>query len=101
MIASRPMPESPEAEETNAPDAAPEVAPLGSGTDVHGAAVRSALQGVAGVALCSACIARKADLPRWRVVDALQRLGTAAALTSEMATCKTCRRRDRIYRLLT
>jgi hypothetical protein len=92
------MAESPEGEEANAPDCAPEVAPLGSGPDVYGVAVRSALQ---GVALCSACIARKADLPRWRVVDALQRLGTSAALTSEMATCKTCRRRDRIYRLTT
>ena len=92
------MAESPEAEETNTTDCAPEVAPLGSGTDVHGAAVRSALQ---GVALCSTCIARNAGLPRWRVVDVLQRLGTAAALTSEMATCKTCRRRDRIYRLIT
>ena len=92
------MADSPEDEQTNAPDAAPEAVPLGSGTDVYGAAVRSALR---GVALCSVCIARKADLPRWRVVDVLQRLGTAAALTSEMATCKTCRRRDRIYRLLT
>jgi len=92
------MTDRPEAEEANAPDGPPEVAPLGSGTDVYGAAVRNALQ---GVALCSTCIARKAGFPRWRVVDVLQRLGTAAALTSEMATCKTCRRRDRIYRLVT
>ena len=98
MIGSPPMAETPEAEETDAPDSAPEVAPLGSGTDVYGAAVRNALQ---GVALCSTCIARKAGLPRWRVVDALQRLGTAGALASEMAICKTCRRRDRIYRLIT
>ena len=92
------MADRPETEETNAPDSTPDVTPLGCGTDVHGAAVRTALQ---GVALCSTCIARKADLPRWRVVDALQRLGTAGALTSEMATCKTCRRHDRIYRLIT
>ena len=92
------MTDRPEADEANAPDCPPEAAPLGAGTDVYGTAVRTALQ---DVALCSTCIARKAGLPRWRVVDALQRLGTAAALTSEMATCKTCRRRDRIYRLVT
>ena len=92
------MADRPEAEETNPLDATPEAAPLGSGTDVYGAAVRSALQ---GVALCSTCIARTTGFPRWRVVDVLQRLGSAGALTSEMATCKTCRRRDRIYRLIT
>jgi hypothetical protein len=52
-----------------------------------------------GQTMCRDCLAQKTDLPRWKVDDAIQRLGAMVKTSEQITQCDSCRKLAVVYTL--